>query len=86
MVGALMSALNLKALLFGGGVALFVAGGFVGKYVSKPAAPQPCVVVLPNTPAFTLTEEEKKAKEKFYKDLAAGQQKDRETSKRWIVP
>ena len=79
-----MSALQLKALVIAGGLVLFGAGVSVGKY-SRGTLPT-CVVVDPNSPAFTLTDQEKKDKEKFYRDLAEGQKKDREMKKRWVVP
>ena len=81
-----MNALILKGFLLTG-----LIGGVSGVsfWFGKTKAPapslQPCVLVIPNTPAFTYTEKEKREHAQFYRDFNQGPAGAR-NPKRWLVP
>ncbi len=82
----------MNALLLKG----FVATGFIvavsgtSYWLGKTSAPplpalQPCVVLIPNAPAFTYTEKEKREQAEFYRNFNQGPPGAKDP-KRWLVP
>jgi len=83
-MSTLFNKFGLLGLLVAG-----VGGGAIGyetrdRFITT--SMQPCVVTIPNVPAFVLTPKEQQKKRQLYRDLAAGQARDRQVKRDWLVP
>ena len=86
MGGAVMNALLLKGIVATSLIGVVSGTSFwLGKRYAAPSAPQPCMVAIPNAPAFTYTEKEKQEHAKFYRDFNQGPP-GAKNPKKWIVP
>ena len=81
-----MNALIVKGVLVTGLIGAVSGTSFwLGKTYAPPPALQPCVIVIPNAPAFTYTEKEKQEHAQFYRDFNQGPP-GAKNPKRWLVP
>ena len=81
-----MNALILKGVLVTGLIGAVSGTSFwLGKTNAPPPALKPCVIVIPDAPAFIYTEKEKREHAQFYRDFNQGAP-GAKNPKRWLVP